>query len=296
MTDSSSVLSGWWGFKGATSGDWPGCTLWARAQSDTGKENIESFQHQWTMKNHEGSIHTKNAHTLIYTIHTHTYTPSERVTCKTKHRQQASQCNIPSFRTWYHSAYGVNVCTERCCARWVYADKQSSYEMAIFQKSWLQSDPFHHIFDWPVINFSCQNDYPENSSLQGFAGKRNHLLVPVWMYKQLDWRLESVLDKLELTLTDVMCRAFFSWCGNLALCRDHLSAPIDRVHFQKSRLGDVLMGGAGNGDFCPANMHKPIKTCPRWTVIKQLQAFKFALYQPVHRKHSLTVFSWPLLI
>lgn len=71
MTDSSSVLSGWWGFKGATSGDWPGCTLWARAQSDTGKENIESFQHQWTMKNHEGSIHTKNAHTLIYTIHTH---------------------------------------------------------------------------------------------------------------------------------------------------------------------------------------------------------------------------------
>lgn len=108
-------------------------------------------------------------------------------------------------------------------------------------KSGLQSYPFHHIFAWSMINFSCQNDYPENSSLQGFAGKCNHSHVPVRMYKQLDWRLESVLDKLELTLTDLMCRAF-SWCGNLTRCRDHLSAPTTFM-FQKSRLGDVLMGG-----------------------------------------------------
>lgn len=47
------------------------------------------------------------------------------------------------------------------------------------------------------------------------------------------------LKKLELMLTGLMCRAFFSRCGNLAQCWEHLSAPTQL--FQKSRLRDVLM-------------------------------------------------------
>lgn len=37
---------------------------------------------------------------------------------------------------------------------------------------------------------------------------------------------------------------------------EHLSAPTESKR-------DVLMGGTSNGDLCPANRHKPIKTCHR---------------------------------
>lgn len=153
--------------------------------------------------------------------------------------------------------------------------------MAIFQRSWLQRYPSHHIFAWPVINFTCQNYYLENSSLQCFAGKCNHLHVPVWMYKQLDWRCEPVLDKLEFTLTVLMCRVFFSSCGNLARCWDRLSASTKFI-FKSSWLWDVLMGEPGTS----------FRAQFWWHLNWNTSSLIFPVHHPIHTKQHLIGPHW----
>lgn len=55
----------------------------------------------------------------------------------------------------------------------VYAtiDKQARSEMAIFQQAGVHSDASYrpHTFARPVINFTCQNSHPENSSFECLA-------------------------------------------------------------------------------------------------------------------------------
>lgn len=109
------------------------------------------------------------------------------------------------------------------------------------------------------------------------------------MYIQLDWKLPSALQKTgaDANRFEVQGLLFPVWeVGSVlgASLSSHRVVP----EVQAERCSD--------GDFCPANMHNPMRTCHRSTVIEQLRDFQFAPYQPGHRKYSHTVFNWSLFI
>lgn len=143
------------------------------------------------MKNHEGLIHTKNSHFNILNTHT------VRLTCDNRHLN----AGLP---LWEHDITELMV--------WMCVQRDVVQDKFMLTSSQAVKWPSAKRADCKAILFTASLPGPwlispvktiiQRIPLKGFAGKRNHEHRPVWMYKQLDQRLESVFVKLVLTLTD----------------------------------------------------------------------------------------------
>lgn len=161
---------------GLSQGYWPGCTLWA------------PLHHLWL--NMSGHLKVKQGGKLFYPsylflnthIHMNAFIHINTHTCLGTRMQHTN--TRPQWRSWTwirmrmrgnsthtflhkHAIASHVLCMQsiRVC-RGMFMQARS--EMAIFQQARVHSDVSYRpcAFARPVINFTCQNVHPENSSLK----------------------------------------------------------------------------------------------------------------------------------
>lgn len=159
-------------------GYWPGCTVGPAASCMT--------EYEWAFKVMQGG----KLFYLFYLNGTHTHICVNAFIHKKYIRIQWRSCmwirtrmrgNSTDTFLLEHDITSHVLYIYRSVQRDVYAtvDKQA--------EKWNGDHPTEYIamlltsvFGRPMINFTCQNEYPENSPLKCFAGKLNQSHVQIW--------------------------------------------------------------------------------------------------------------------